>query len=510
MDIDELKENNEDKAEAEFERGPTRDDAAAAPIGEAIGAFYERGDLAFGIPAHRGGTGRIRADAAQWTGDEAYRADLGMSNGVDNRHQSWRVEPTAMQLFARAVGADTTLFSTGGSSQNVHVAMMAAVKPGETIAMARNGHKSSFAGLVLAGAWPVYVDPVYDGERHLAHGVTPEEMERVLREHPEARAAMIFTPTYYGVSASVSGIADVVHRHGIPLLTDDAWGLDYSFSSQLPPSSMESGADLAIGSVHKTLSGLGQTSVMSVQGDRIDTERLQIIFELEQSTSASAILLASIDAARRQFQRDGEELIGQAIGLARRARDEIVAIDGLSVMGEEVLGPGAEALDPTHLTVEVGGLGITGFSAADWLREHRGIHVELADYRRVMLLISYADDDANINRLISALRDLSEHRDEADHIEPLQIPTPAELRTETVMLPRDAYLGATEMVEWRKAAGRVSAEMVCPYPPGIPIVAPGELLTQEIVEYLQQVVAAGAMVEGAVDESLAQMRVAAR
>jgi arginine decarboxylase len=511
MDVDQLRERNEHKAEEETERGPVSADPRTAPIGQAIQDFYDRGDLAFGIPAHRGATGDVISDAAAWTGVEAFNADIGMNNGVDNRHQSWQVEPTAMELFAQAVGADTTLFSTNGSTENVHVAMLAAVKPGETIVMARNGHKSAFSALVISGARPVYVDPVYDERWQLAHGIDPADLERTLNAHPEARAVMVFTPSYYGVSANVSAIADIAHAHDLPLLTDDAWGLDYSFCSRLPKSALESGSDLAIGSVHKTLNGFGQTSVLSVQGDRIDQSRLELVFELEQSTSASALLLSSIDAARRQFQRDGEELLGRAIDHALRVRAAIEELPGLNLLGEEVLdNPGAIALDPTHVTFDVVGLGLTGYSAADWLTQHRGIHAELSDHRRMMMLISYADGDANIDRLIAALRDLVEHHADADPIVPVTVPSPDELRLETVMLPRDAFLGATESVPWREAAGRITAEMVCPYPPGIPIIAPGELLTQPVVEYLVETVAAGAMVEGAADESLETLRVVAR
>jgi arginine decarboxylase len=508
MGIDERRQQNVEKAEREGERGPARDSPDAAPVADGIAAFYERGDLAFGIPAHRAGTGGVTPDAAQWAGEQAFRADLGMNNGVDNRHQSWQVEPTAMQLFAQAVGAEETLFSTNGSTENVHVAIMTAMKPGETIVLARNGHKSVFAGLVLSGAWPVYVDPVYDATLQIAHGVDPAELARALDEHPQARAAMIFTPSYYGVSSDVRALADVAHAHGLPLLTDDAWGLDYGFCSRLPPTAIACGADLAIGSVHKTLSGLSQTSVLSVQGERIDRDRLHIVFELEQSTSASSLLLGSIDAARRQFQRDGEWLLGDAVDRAYRLRGAIDEMPGLKLINEaDILGPGAMALDPTHVTFDVIGLGLTGFAAADWLQQHRGIHVELSDHRRLMALITYADSDENIDRLINGLHALTEHHGDADQGGIPDVPHPAELRTETVMLPRDAFLGATEMVPWRRAAGRVSAEMICPYPPGIPIIAPGELLTAEIVDYLQQVAAAGGMVEGAADESLAHLRV---
>src|SRR3954469_15914226 len=218
---------------------------------------------------------------------------------------------------------------------------------------------------------------------------------------------MVFTPSYYGVSANVRALAEVCHRHGVPLITDDAWGLDYSFCSRLPESALASGADLAIGSVHKTLNGFGQTSVLSIQGDRIDPSRLELCFELEQSTSASALLLSSIDAARHQFVHEGEEILGKAIDRSLRLREALSELPGIDVLSDDVLGsPGAFDFDPTHVTFDVIGLGLTGFAAADWLREEQRIHVELSDHRRIMPIITYADSDANIDRMIDALRAL--------------------------------------------------------------------------------------------------------
>lgn len=509
IDVDGMKQRNEAKADEEARRGPVEGGADDAPIGGAIRDFWARDALSLAIPAHRGGRGGVRPDAAEWIGAEGFAADLGMNKGVDNRHQTWRVEPTAMQLFADAVGADQTLFSTNGSTENVHVAIMTAVRPGETLVMARNGHKSAFAGLVLSGAMPVYVDAQYDDRWQVAHGVDPAALERVLGEHPAARAVLVFTPSYYGVSADVSALADVAHARGLPLLTDDAWGLDYSFCDRLPPSAIASGADLAIGSVHKTLNGLCQTSVLSVQGDRIDRERLQLAFELEQSTSASSLLLSSIDAARRQFQRDGNRLLGDAIDRAVALRRRLAVIPELELMGDEVVGtPGAFAFDPTHVAFDVLGLGLTGFAAADWLREHERVHVELADHRRLMPIITYADTDEHIERFAVAVEALVDAHRGRQPIAIPDVPRPADLRMETAMLPRDAFLGTTEMVPWRKAAGRICAEMICPYPPGVPVTAPGERLTPTVVDYLQQLVATGGMVEGAADETLAEMRVA--
>jgi arginine/lysine/ornithine decarboxylase len=510
FDVDQQRRENRTKAKEEAEKGPVREEPESTPIGEAIEDFHRRNDLAFGIPAHRSGTGHIDSFAARWAGSDTFSADIGMNKGVDNRHQSWQVEPTAMKLFASAVGADQTMFSTNGSTENIHVAMMAAVRPGQELVMARNGHKSAFSALVLSGAMPVYVQPEYDARWQVAHGVDPDRLDEVLTAHPDAVASMVFTPTYYGVSADVRGLAKTAHAHDMPLITDDAWGLDYSFCSRLPPSAMECGADLSIGSVHKTLNGLLQTSVLSMQGERIDSSRLSLMYDLTQSTSASSLLLSSIDAARRQFQDQGEELLGHAIDLANAARSALAQIPGLDLMGDEILGkPGVFAFDPTHISLDVVGLGLTGYQAADWLRERCGIHLELADHRRVMALITYADTDATVRRLIDGLSALAEEHSEGTPLELSELADLDQLRTETVMLPRDAMLGATEMVPWRKAVGRISAEMICPYPPGIPVIAPGELLTDAITEYLQLQSAEGVMVEGAADESLAEFRVVA-
>lgn len=507
MDIDQLNGAARRKTETKSADGPVRPDPSTPPIGDALVDFHDRDAVLFGIPAHRSGTGELDLDATRWTGVGAFRADVGMNKGVDTRTQGWEVEATAMERFADAVGADETLFSTNGSTENVHVAILAAVSPGETIIVARNGHKSTFAGLVLSGARPVYVDPVYDERWQIAHGVDPAELERVMDAHPEARAVMIFTPSYYGVGSDIEAIAEAVHARGMALITDDAWGLDYCFCSRLPAPAIRSGADLSIGSVHKSLSGLQQTSVLSRRGERIDPHRLRLMFELEQSTSASSLLLSSIDAARTQFERDGETLLGHGIDLALRLRSAIREIPGLELMDREDLvdSPGVYSMDPTHVTFDVTGLGLTGYAAEDHLRRHHRIHVELSDHRRLMVIITYADTWERIERLVDGLRDLA--RAGADPVPIPHVPSPSGLRLEAAMLPREAFLGETELVPWGEAAGRVSAEMVCPYPPGVPIAAPGERLTATVVDYLEQVVAAGGTVEGAADSSLERLRV---
>jgi arginine/lysine/ornithine decarboxylase len=505
---------NRVKSSIEQRRGPVEKDQAAAPIADALGAYWERDMLTFGIPAHNGGRGPL-PEVAKWAGLDAVRSDVPMSHGVDTRDHAWKVQSTAQELFAEAVGSRQTLFSTNGSSMSVHVAVMTVAGPGETLVLARNGHKSVFAALVLSGARPVYVDPYYDEELELALGPLPADFAAVLDAHPQARAAMAFTPSYYGTTADVRGLAEACHARGIPLVTDDAWGLDYALSGHpdLPDGALGQGSDLAIGSVHKTLTGLGQTSVLSVGSDRIDTARLQLCFELEESTSASTLLLSSIDGARRQFVREGPELLDRAVRAARRLRERLAAeVPELRVIGVEELAarPGVTGVDPTHVLVETASVGLTGYQADDWLRDERHVDVELVDHRRIMPLVSYAHGDDEVDRLVAALRDLVDERGKpgaGTGVAPL--PSRRELRTEQAMLPRDAFFAATETIKPRDAAGRVCAELITPYPPGIPAIAPGERFNDAIVTYLEEIVANGGFVEGAVDPDLGSFRVVA-
>lgn len=494
--------------------GPARKEQDAAPIADAMRAYWERDMLSFSIPAHSGGRGPA-PEFTQWAGMDAARFDLPMSHGVDTRDRAWGVQSTAQELFAEAVGAKQVLFSTNGSSLSVRVAIIALAGPGETLVAARNGHKSTFSGLVLSGARPVWVEPYYDEELEVALDPSPGDYADALEAHPEAKAAMVTTPSYYGTFADMRAIADVCHERDVPLVSDDAWGLDYLVCghADLPESALSQGSDLAIGSVHKTLTGLSQTSVISVRSDRIDTDRLQLCFELEESTSTSALLLSSIDGARRQFVREGEELLGRALRSAELMRERIAEeVPELRVVTrEELLGrPSVAGVDPTHVLIETAPVGLTGYQADDWLRDERSIDVELADHRRLMPLVTFAHGEAEVDRFVRALRDLVDTEGEpgADTgVRPL--PTRRELRTEQAMVPRDAFFSRTENVKPGDAVGRVSAEFVTPYPPGIPVCAPGEVINEAIVGYLEEIVANGAFVEGAADQALSRFRVVA-
>src|SRR4051794_10433606 len=504
---------NKVKTALRTRRGPAEADQSTSPFADAIDAYWEADRLSFAIPAHNGGRGPA-PEFTRWASPQGARSDLSGSHGLDTRDRAWQVQATAQELFADAVGARQTLFSTNGSTLSAHVAMMTVAGPGETLVMARNGHKSAFTGLVLSGARPVYVEPSYDEELEIVHEVLPDDFAAALDANREAKAGLVFTPSYYGTAGDVKALSDACHKRGKPLVTDDAWGLDYALVGHpdLPDGALEQGSDLAVGSVHKTLSSLTQTSVLSVGSDRIDTERLQLCFELAESTSASGLLLSSIDGARRQFVRDGERLLDDAISSARLLRERLAReVPELRVITESELAsrPGVVGTDPTHVMIETYLIGLTGYQANDWMRDERQIDVEFVDHRRIMALVTFAHGEAEIARLVRGLRDLVDAHPDIRDAEARRLPSRAGIRSESVMLPRDAFFAKTESVKADEAAGRVCAEFVTPYPPGIPAVAPGELYDEGNLAYLQEFVALGGFVEGAADPALDQLRVVA-
>src|SRR3954471_9359743 len=341
------------KAKVEEKRGPAGHSQDDLPILDALRHFHQEETVSLAIPAHKSGRGAPKY-ATDVLGEEVFRADQTALNGIDNRHESWEVQTAAQDLAAEALGADQCLFSTNGSTASVHTAMSAVVGPGDELAVSRNSHKSVITGLIHSGAVPVWLEPEYDQDLEVAHGITPETLERALAEHPGCKAVMIVSPSYYGVCSDVPRLAEIAHAHGLPLVSDDAWALAYKFHPELPPFALDAGADLAIGSVHKTLSGLSQTSIISVKGSRIDMARLNLALETYETTSGSSLLLASIDAARRQMVQDGERLLGEALRLARRLRAGAQALGCPTIEPDDILRrASAWAFNELHVTLDV-------------------------------------------------------------------------------------------------------------------------------------------------------------
>ena len=486
-------------------------DHSKAPVLAALDAYHTSGQLPFTPPGHKQGRGadpRVRAVL----GDGLFRSDVLATAGLDDRTSSGGILEEAQALMADAVDADHTFFSTCGSSLSVKAAMLAVAGPHEKLLLGRDVHKSVVSGLILAGIEPVWVDPQWDPERHLAHPPSPQAFEAAFAAHPDARGALVTSPTPYGTCADIAAIARVCHDRDKPLIVDEAWGAHLPFHPDLPAWAMDAGADICVTSVHKMGSGLEQGSVFHLRGNRITADVLKQRADLLATTSASVLIYAGLDGWRRQMVEQGRELFDHALALTHRVRERIEAIEGLHVNDRaDFCGPGrAFDMDPLQVFVDISALGISGYDAADWLREHHRVNLHLSDHRRVSAQFTHADDDHSAERLLDALQDMVRNADQLRPAPVVEVPDPAQLRVEQVVLPRDAFFGPVEQVPWDKAEGRIAAEMITPYPPGIPAVLPGQRLNAAVLRYLRTGVQAGMVIPDAADSKVTSIRVTAQ
>ncbi|MGW4163762.1 aminotransferase class I/II-fold pyridoxal phosphate-dependent enzyme [Streptomyces sp. NPDC004788] len=485
-------------------------DHSRAPVLEALEDFRRRGDVVFGPPGHKQGRG---ADprVAEIVGDDVFRSDVLLLNGLDDRRESHDVLGRAQELMADAVGAERSFFSTCGSSLSVKTAMLAVAGPGEKLLLSRNAHKSVIAAVVVNGVVPIWVHPKFDAERHLAHPPEPDDVRRRLDEHPDAKGMLLITPTDWGTCADVRGVADVCHAYGVPLIVDEAWGAHLPFHPELPVWGINAGADLVVTSVHKMGGAIEQSSVFHLQHDRVSPEVLKQREDLLGTTSASSLVYATLDGWRRQMVEHGRELLGGALQRADRVRKAADALPGLAPMGAEVVEAGLAAeFDPLKIIIDVRDLGISGMQAAEWLREERHVDVGGSDTCRIGVSITHADDDETEETLVDALTALTERADTLEQRPAVRLPEPSALELEQALLPREAFFAPVEHVAAEDAVGRVSAETISPYPPGVPAVAPGEVINAEVVDYLRSGAAHGVLIPDAADPSLRTFRVVAR
>jgi arginine/lysine/ornithine decarboxylase len=438
-----------------------------------------------------------------------YLGDVLSNGGLDDRLSRGRVLERAQELMADAVHAEHTFFSTCGSSLSVKAAMLSVASPHRSLVVGRDAHKSVVAGLILSGVRPVWVEPSWDSERHLAHPPSADAFDKAFARHAEADGALVTSPTPYGTAADLRGIAEACHRRGKPLIVDEAWGAHLPFHDALPSWAMDAGADVCVTSIHKMGSGLEQGSVFHLQGDLVDPAELASRADLLGTTSPSVLLYAGMDAWRRQMVQHGHDLLDQALKLVGRTRAAIEETDGIHVNDvDDFCGPGlAAGFDPLPVIMDIEALRTTGYRATDWLREHHHLDLHLFDHRRISAQFTHADDDQSAARLLTALRDLADHAEELRDAPRVDVPSPEELRMEQACLPRDAYFEHHTDVPTHRAEGRIAAEMITPYPPGIPAVLPGERLTEPVLRYLTTGVAAGMNLPDAADKQLSTIRV---
>ncbi|MCD1257972.1 aminotransferase class I/II-fold pyridoxal phosphate-dependent enzyme [Paenibacillus athensensis] len=480
-------------------------DHTSTPLFSALLRHAEQNPIQFHIPGHKKGVG-MDPEFRAFIGDNALSIDLINIAPLDDLHQPTGVIEEAQKLAADAFGADHTYFSVQGTSGAIMTMIMTVCSEGDKIIVPRNVHKSVMAAIIFVGAKPVFISPARDKNLGIDHGITTRSVRRALEKHPDAKAVLVINPTYYGVCTNLKEIVELVHSYNMPVLVDEAHGVLVHFHDRLPVSAMQAGADMAATSVHKLGGSMTQSSVLNVQGNRINPKRIQTIMSMLTTTSTSYILLASLDTARRQLALQGQAMAERTLALADYGRGHINEIPGLYCFGEEILGEEATFnYDPTKLCIHVRKLGLTGFEVENWLREQYNIEVELSDMYNILCFVTPGDTQDNVDILLTALRRLSEENYNVNTVNDVVIKVPA--IPQLTLSPRDAFYGETEVLPFREAADRIIAEFIYVYPPGIPILLPGEVITQELIDYIVEHVEVGLPVKGPEDRSVQNVKV---
>jgi arginine decarboxylase len=482
------------------------------PYLDALEEFAD-GDIArLHVPGHKGGAGagRRMVDAL---GERAMRLDVpACTHGIDIG-----AEPTPLSraetLAADLYGAARTWFLVNGASQGNHAVCLALAQAGNSVIVQRNVHASTVSGLILSGLRPTFVTPELDAQIGIAHCITPEALEQALAAAPDATGVFVVSPTYYGAVADVAALAEVTHAHGLPLIVDEAWGAHLALHEDLPSHALAEGADIVLSGTHKILGSLTQSAMlhMSWEAERwVDADGLDRALSLTSSTSPNSLLLGSLDAARRHAALSGRTLLEGTLAAIDDARKAIRHIPGLDVIDDSIVGrPGVAAYDPLRLVVDVSGSGHTGFEIANELRDHSRIYLEFVEESLLVALFglggsALSDSARLIEGLRSATNALAASTGPA-RTQPAYVQAPSWGPLERS--PREAFLGPQEAVRLGAAVGRIAAESLAVYPPGIANVLPGERVQAPMLKYLCQMREQGRRIRGASDETLRTIRV---
>ena len=475
------------------------------PLFDALKEYVKRDTVPFHVPGHKKGQG-MDSEFKNFIGENPFKIDVTVFKLVDSLHHPKGPIKKAQQLAADAYGAKASFFSIHGTSGAIEAMIMSVVKTGDKILIPRNVHKSVTGGIILSGAIPIYMQPELDKDLGIAHGVTAETVEKSLLENSDIKAVLLINPTYYGVATDIKKIAKIVHSYNIPLIVDEAHGPHFGFNDKLPMSAIKAGADICTQSTHKIIGALTQCSLLHVCSDRIDITKVQQILNIMQTTSPSYILMASLDCARRQIATKGEFLLDYAIDLCNYTRNEINKIPGFYCFGEEILQKkGAFAFDPTKLTITCRKLGITGYDLDMILSEEYHIQMEMSDLYSVLAVGSFGDTKENMEYLIKTLKEISKKyygkgNKKSDFIDIPPIP-------KQVLSPREAFYDSKISIPIEDSVGKISGEFLMAYPPGIPILCPGEIITKEIINYVKTLKVTGLYVQGTEDPEVEKIKI---
>ncbi|XP_026661834.2 arginine decarboxylase-like isoform X3 [Phoenix dactylifera] len=491
---------------------PTATPGSTAPLVLALQSTAKQDVACFHFPGHNRGKAAPSL-MSEVTGLETFLHDLPELPELDDLFSPKGVILDAQMQAAKLFGASETWFLVGGTTCGIQASIMATCSPGEILILPRNSHISATSGLILSGAIPKYIMPRYNSHWDIAGGITLSQVDRAVKELEEdgktAAAVLLTSPTYHGICSNVSEITKLCHARNIPVIVDEAHGAHFGFHAEFPSTALEQGVDLAVQSTHKVLCSLTQSSMLHMSGNLIDRERISRCLQTLQSSSPSYLLLASLDAARAQLSENSETIFNKAMDLSLETRHQIRAIPGVSVLDLTNFISGFPSIDPLRITLGVSQLGISGYMADEILYEGHHVIPELVGSRSLTFAINLGTRREDVQRLVSGINFLSanyskenelEFNKEDDGCEPFSSIT---MR----MSPREAFFAKKRKVDIGESLGQICGELVCPYPPGIPLLVPGEVITEEAIQYLLDIRRMGAAISGASDHQLSSMLV---
>ena len=472
-----------------------------APIYEALENFKKMRVVPFDVPGHKRGRGNPELVAL--LGEKCVSMDVNSMKPLDNLCHPISVIREAEDLAAEAFGAAHAFLMVGGTTSAVQSMVLSVVKRGDKIILPRNVHRSVMGALVLCGAIPVYVNPECDERLGISLGMSLNAVKQAIAANPDAKAILVNNPTYYGICSDLKSIVELAHAHGMYCLADEAHGTHFYFGENMPISAMAAGADMAAVSMHKSGGSLTQSSLLLI-GENIQEGYVRQIINLTQTTSASYLLLSSLDISRRNLALRGKEAFGKVAQMAQYARKEINSIGGYYAYGSELInGDSVYDFDTTKLAVNTLDIGLAGIEVYDLLRDEYDIQIEFGDLGNILAYLSIGDRERDLERLVSSLAEIRRRFGKSGN----ELMKQEYIDPEVAVSPQDAFYSEKESLPIRETAGRVCSEFVMCYPPGIPILAPGERITKEILDYIEYAKRKGCSMTGPEDPEILRLNV---
>jgi lysine decarboxylase len=471
------------------------------PIQKALEEMRTNRLVHFDVPGHKGGRGN--KELKGFFGSECVKLDMNSMKPLDNLCHPVSVIKDAQALAAEAFGADEAFFIVNGTTAAVQAMIMSTCKSKDKIIMPRNVHRSAINALVVCGAIPVYVNPGVNKKLGIPLGMSIKDVERAIEENPDAKAILVNNPTYYGICSDLRGIVKLAHEHNMLVLVDEAHGTHLYFNDKLPVSAMEAGADMAAVSMHKTGGSLTQSSILLTK-NTVNADYVRQVINLTQTTSGSYLLLSSLDIARKNLSLNGHAMVDKTLDYADYAREEINVLGGYYAFGRDIInGDDIYDFDATKLSIHTRDVGLAGIEVYDLLRDDYGIQIEFGDIGNILAIVTAGDRNLDIERLISALSEIKRlHQKESTGLFDHEYINP-----KLEMAPQEAFYADKESLEITSSTGRVCSEFVMCYPPGIPILAPGELITDEIIRYINYAKEKGCFMTGTEDMNIEHINV---